>query len=618
MMLKKIMLMILFLTLTLSVFACGESLSTTTTPLTTNTTTIDERPGIIDETYESLIQTFPTEFSIDTFLPTLVDDDFEIDYYIDDVLLTNNKIDYIAQGFDEVIEVKVVITYESFSKEYIYEILMLRDEDLYNEELTNQRFSEIIEEVREYIPEVLFSDLTIPEIDITGAEITISTEEATIFNNRLIFTFPDIDETINLDIQVEYNRETRNYQLPVIFSNFYNLPKIPEIHILTDEQAPIETKEDYVYGYLDMFSYDQYNNSILELGGIRTRIKLRGNSTLVMPKKPYKIKFDEKQNMLSEYAEKEWVLLANFADQTLVRNAVAYQMAHDLDMAFSPMVRFVDLYINNVYQGNYLLSDQIEVSSNRVNVEEKSPNIDSGYLIEFDKRLYDEGLDVTEENFFLIEGIPFVIKSPDIEEDYYSNDQYLFIESYMRTVYDTLRDKEDYSLYIDEASFIDWFIVSEVMKNVDSGYSSVYFHKDAGGLLKMGPVWDFDLSSGNYGHLQVDLRGPLGWYTPRYDKNVFFMYLLEYDGFKAALKQRWNEVYETVILQGLENVYIFADSIARSRSMNFDMWDIIGTYEDWFISPEILALDTYEEQLYFLYNFLETRIAWLNQEINLF
>jgi hypothetical protein len=610
--------MILFLTLTLSVFACGESLSTTTIPLTTNTTTTDERPMIIDETYENLIQTFPTEFSIDTFLPTLVDDDFEIDYYIDDVLLTNNKIDYIAQGFDEVIEVKVVITYKLFSKEYFYEILMLRDEDLYNEELTNQRFLEIIEEVRDYIPEVLFSDLTIPEIDITGAEITISTQEATIFNNRLIFTFPDIDETINLDIQVEYNRETRIYQLPVIFSNFYNLPKIPEIHILTDEQAPIETKEDYVYGYLDMYSYDQYNNSILELGGIRTRIKLRGNSTLVMPKKPYKIKFDEKQNMLSEYAEKEWVLLANFADQTLVRNAVAYQMANDLDMAFSPMVRFVDLYINNVYQGNYLLSDQIEVSSNRVDVEEKSPNIDTGYLIEFDKRLYDEGLEVTEENFFLIEGIPFVIKSPDIEEDYYSNDQYLFIESYMRTVYDTLRDKEDYSLYIDEASFIDWFIVSEVMKNVDSGYSSVYFHKDAGGLLKMGPVWDFDLSSGNYGHLQVDLRGPLGWYTPRYDKNVFFMYLLEYDGFKAALKQRWNEVYESVILQGLENVYIFADSIARSRSMNFDMWDIIGTYEDWFISPEILALDTYEEQLYFLYNFLETRIAWLNQEINLF
>jgi hypothetical protein len=96
------------------------------------------------------------------------------------------------------------------------------------------------------------------------------------------------------------------------------------------------------------------------------------------------------------------------------------------------------------------------------------------------------------------------------------------------------------------------------------------------------------------------------------------MYLLEYDGFKAALKQRWNEVYETVILQALANVYLFADSIARSRSMNFDMWDIIGNYEDWFISPEILALDTYEEQLFFLYDFLDTRITWLNQEINAF
>ncbi|PKK94892.1 MAG: hypothetical protein CVV60_04110 [Tenericutes bacterium HGW-Tenericutes-5] len=618
-MLKKILLLILFVGISLSVIACGESSSTAITSTNLiSTTTTDERPILIDEAYENLITNLPTEFSLDIILPDIPNEDFLVEYFVDNNKLVDNTLNYVAQGFDEIIDVEIRITYKSYTKEYTFEILMLRDEDLYNQELTNQRFSEIIEEVRTFIPEVLVSDFTIPEIDIPGAEILISTSDATIYNNRLIFTFPDYDEEVNLSIQIEYNRETRNYQLPVIFSNFSNLLKIPEIYILTDESAPIETKEDYVYGYLDMFSYDQYNNSILELGGIRMRIKLRGNSTLVMPKKPYKIKFDEKQNMLSEYQEKEWVLLANFADQTLVRNAVAYQMANDLDMAFSPMVRFVDLYINNVYQGNYLLSDQIEVSTNRVNVEEKSPNMDTGYLIEFDKRLYDEGLEVTEENFFLIEGIPFVIKSPDIEDDHYNNDQYLFIESYMRTVYDTLRDKEDYSLYIDEASFIDWFIVSEVMKNVDSGYSSVYFHKDAGGLLKMGPVWDFDLSSGNYGHLQEDLRGPIGWYTPRPDKNVFFMYLLEYEGFKTALKQRWNEVYETVILQALENVYLFADSIARSRSMNFDMWDIIGKYEDWFISPEILALDTYEEQLFFLYDFLDTRMTWLNQEINAF
>ena len=614
-MLKKISLFVLFGLIVVGILGCG---SFTTTNQTSITTTIDERPLMIDAVYNNLVEVLPTEFSLDVFLPTLEDEEYDIEYYLNDLLLINNKLKYLAQGFDETVEIEIVITYEEYTKTYLYEILMLRDEELYNEEQTNQRFSEIFDEVKDFFPEVLVSDFTIPEFDISGADITISTSEATIYNNRLIFTFPDYDEEVNLNIEVEYNRETRNYQIPVIFSSFSNLPKIPEIYILTDESAPIETKEDYVYGYLDMFSYDQYNNSILELGGIRTRIKLRGNSTLVMPKKPYKIKFDEKQNMLSEYQEKEWVLLANFADQTLVRNAVAYQMANDLNMDFSPMVRFVDLYINNVYQGNYLLSDQIEVSTNRVNVEEKSPNMDTGYLIEFDKRLYDGGLENSEENFFLIEGIPFVIKSPDIEDDHYNNDQYLFIESYMRTVYDTLRDKEDYSLYIDEASFIDWFIVSEVMKNVDSGYSSVYFHKDAGGLLKMGPVWDFDLSSGNYGHLQEDLRGPIGWYTPRADKNVFFMYLLEYDGFKAALKQRWNEVYETVILQALANVYIFADSIARSRSMNFDMWDIIGTYEDWFISPEILALDTYEEQLFFLYDFLDTRITWLNQEINAF
>jgi len=337
-----------------------------------------------------------------------------------------------------------------------------------------------------------------------------------------------------------------------------------------------------------------------------------------MPKKAYKIKFDEAQYMLSDYAEKEWVLLANFADQTLLRNALAYQMGQDLAMDFAPMVRFVDVYINGVYQGNYLLTDQVEVSSNRVDVEEKSTDIDTGYLIEYDMRIYDEGLDTTEENYFLVGGVPFVIKSPDIEDDHYSHDQYVFIRNYVQEVYDTLVAKEDYSDLIDEASFIDWFIVSEIFKNVDSGYSSVYFHKEKGGLLKMGPLWDFDLSSGNYGHLQEDLRGPEGWYTPRIDKNVFFYHLMQYESFRTNLKARWNEVFQDVVIKMIESIYPMSDMITKSRYYNFMTWDIIGTYEDWFISPEILALDTYHKQLEFLRDFLIDRVNWLNTEINLF
>jgi len=134
--------------------------------------------------------------------------------------------------------------------------------------------------------------------------------------------------------------------------------------------------------------------------------------------------------------------------------------------------------------------------------------------------------------------------------------------------------------------------------------------------LKMGPIWDFDLSSGNYGHLQEDLRGPEGWYTSRQDKNIFFYYLMQYPSFRNNLKTRWNELYQDVIARLPDKVYEVADSITRSRYDNFDMWNIIGKDTSWYISPEILAIDTYEGQLWFLYDFLSERIAWLDTNIN--
>ena len=623
---KKVMIVITILLLTLSFYGCSlttPKVTTTTFPTfpsfsstTEILTTEDLRINLINEKYLELETSFPTEISEDVILPNITDEDYEVKYYLDETLLIDNNLSYKPQSFDETIEVSLDITYQEKTLSFSFELLQLRDEDLFNEELLNQKFLEIIDEIRAIIPEVIFSDMTIPEIDILGVELSISTDKSYIYDNRLIFTFPENDEVINLAVDIEYNREVRTVSIPVIMSDFSHLPKIPEIYILTDESLPIETKEEYVYGYLDLFSYDEFNNSILELGGARMGIKLRGNSTLFMPKLPYKIKFEQKQEMLSDYDQKDWVLLANFADQTLVRNAIAFNMSNGLNLDFTPMVRFVDLYINGVYQGNYLLTDQVEVSSNRVNVEEGSFDIDTGYLIEYDYRLYDEGLDVTEENFFLVEWIPFVIKSPDISDDNYSHDQYLFISSYMQMVYNTLKNHESYNHLIDEASFIDWFIVNEVMKNVDSGYSSVYFYKEKQGLLKMGPVWDFDLSSGNYGHLQEDLRGPEGWYTARYDKNIFFMYLMEYEGFRTNLKTRWNEVYEEVVLKAIDNIYSLVDMIARSRYLNFSQWNIIGTNSDWYTSPEILALDTYEEQVFFLVDFLNKRASWLNEAIN--
>jgi hypothetical protein len=625
-MVKKFSVMLILNLLILSVFGCALSRTSSTESLTTTAypttftwseveTTEDARIALIRQKYVEFSSLLPTEFSATLILPDIDTDGYSIDYYLNDVSLTDNNLDYIPQSYDEVITITLKITYQGLSLSFEHEILQLRDETLYNEEQTSLRFDEIVEEIKAMIPEVIFSDFTIPDISISGVETYFFVDKSYIYHGRLIFTFPESDEVVNLGIDVTYNRQMRRISVPIIMSDFYHLPKIPEIYIITDDFRAIETKEEYVLGYLDMFSYDQYNNSIMELGGARIGIKLRGNSTMFMPKLPYKIKFETKQELLGDYAEKDWVLLANFADQTLVRNALAFNLSKELDLGFTPSVNFVDLYINGVYQGNYLLTDQIEVTNDRVDIEENSPAIDTGYLIEYDMRLYDVGLDNTTENYFMVDYVPMVIKSPDISDSHYSNDQYLFIKDYMNNLYQILKNKGDYSELIDEASFIDWFIVNEFLKNVDSGYSSVYFHKDKSGLLKMGPVWDFDLSSGNYGHLQEDLRGPEGFYTARYDKNIFFLHLMEYPAFRANLKIRWNEVYD-LILANIESIYPLVDSMARSRYLNFELWNIIGSNLDWYTAPEILTLDAYEEQVYFLIDFLTKRAEWLNQAIN--
>ncbi len=480
--------------------------------------------------------------------------------------------------------------------------------------IVDATFETIFENLELYFPKVITSNLTLPDFSTVDTSLSYDIDCADIVRNRIVYTYPSDTTTCNIVIEATYKDEMRTKNIEVVMSSIDDLPRIPEIHINTINNTVVDSKEYYVDATLNLIPNE--GSEFEGLNNVSLRIKLRGNSTLYMPKKSYKIKFDDKQLLLSTYQEKTWVLLANFSDQTLIRNHIAYSMSENLGMEFAPGQTLVDVYLNGEYLGNYLLSDQIEVSSNRVNVEEEVPDLDTGYLVELDLGLYREGLENTEENYFLINGIPFVVKSPKYDKDYYREGHLTYIQNYFEDVYYTLQNNENYSDLIDIDSFIDWFIVNEVFKNVDSGYSSVYFFKDKGGKLKMGPVWDFDLSTGNPGHLGDDLRGPEGWYTSRSDKNVFFYYLMQYPEFEEQLKERWNEVYESVILRTLDDVLLVSDSIVYSSYMNFLKWDIIGINYDWYTAPEIYDLKTYDEQVWFLHDYLEARIEWLNEEIN--
>lgn len=594
---KKILLCTLILTVALTLSGCSNKNSTNT----------------IDSEFDRLSNMIPDEFESNFVLPN-ASESFSLEYYLDDTIITDYIVEYTPLPQNKNIILKLIISSGDDEDIFYMSIINLGNEQLYNQSLIDNHFHEIFTQIAQHIPSYMISNTSLPINNYEMTTIEYNTNCTNITRNRIEYSFPEETEQCSINVKVTYDGEVREQDYLFMMSAVSDLPKIPALYITTVNNQAITTKEEYVQGTLTLVIEGESNFSQIE--NAEMGIKLRGNSTLVLPKKPYKIKFEDKQSLLSDYAEKKWVLLANHVDQTLLRDYLAFSMAGKLDMRTSPSYTFVDVYINGEYQGNYLLTDQVEVSENRVDIEEKVSDINTGYLVEYDIGLYREGLENTDENYFLIDEIPFVIKSPDFEDDHYVIEQKEYIEEYFNTVLSTLKNKEDYSSLINESTFIDWFIVNEVFKNVDSGYSSIYFNKDKDGLLEMGPVWDFDISSGVPGYVSVEDRGPIGWWTARSDKNVFLHYLMEYPSFRENLQDRWNEIYEDVIEVVLDEIFYASDLITQSRYNNFELWDIIGKEVDWYTSPEVYDLKTYDEQVWFLYDYLKTRIEWINEELN--
>lgn len=620
---KKLISLVL-LVLATSFLSCS-LVTPTTLPVETTIPTITTTTATTTESVEQKIQnefTFlesfiPDEITQDFNLPNPQNTDIVVRYFQDGELLEENLFFYVPGLTETINQLTIELTLNGTTQTMVFPIYIVENETLYNQMIIEQTFTEIDALLDELIPEEMVSDIPVPNIEYEGVYIDIDTEDLDIFNHQYIFPYPSEDTLITLTSTIRFKGITKINHYDIMLRGFDNLPQIPQIHITTVYNEEITSNEDYVNASLSLVAFDQNQTSIPLLSNRNVRIRLRGNSTLHMPKKSFKLKFENKTSMLFDYQEYDWVLLANFSDQTLIRNTLANNLSASLNMDFTPSSAFVDVYLNEEFLGNYLLTDQIEVTNDRVDIEEHSYDTDTGFLLEMDKRLldpYEEG--IAGVDFLLIFGYPYALKTPKTDSIYFSRDQFYFIEDYIAQVHTKFMNQQDYSSLIDERSFIDWFIVQEVFQNVDSGFSSVFMHKDKGGVLKMGPIWDFDLSTGNPGHLSDDLRQPEGWYTSLQYKNIWYYYLMQNDGFRAHLKSRWLEIYDHQIQDLIESIYPIANSISKSRYENFIRWDVIGSWEDWYTAPEVLAADTYQKQVQFLYDFLRTRTIWLNEEIS--
>lgn len=436
----------------------------------------------------------------------------------------------------------------------------------------------------------------------------------------------------NTEVTYTVANSNGTYQQAVVRLKNTGLPVV--VVTGNDGQAPYPkaTNFDDIEG---KFTIDI--NGTVHTGGVR----LRGNTTQSMPKKPYAIKLDGKAEVLGMPKHKRWVLLANWLDRTMLRNDLAFYLAHQTD-TWAPHGQPVELVLNGVHVGNYYLGEQIKIDKNRVNIAdvgydklseqtEAAAGAELGYLLECD-----QSADDTEIYFKVSSPVTFYVYVKDPGSDYYLGDNtktskhigITYIKNYFNNVGTALSNKNwtKTAELLDYKSFADHWIMTELTENQESKHpKSFYMHKDAGGKLCAGPAWDYDwgtfidmkyIGNSNYGETSSTAGKIQNKYTMRY--TMWYQYLFNDQAFKAVVKERW-----AVLQPKMETALTYLDEraaeVKASDEFNHAMWPIEGMIVGSWYSYGFPNHDeklAYDAAISSMRAALSARLKWLDTEIN--
>jgi hypothetical protein len=389
------------------------------------------------------------------------------------------------------------------------------------------------------------------------------------------------------------------------------------------------------------------NNVISYEGPIGIEIRGASSQTL-FPKKSYGFETRDANNedlnvsLLGFPEEEDWILYGPYSDKSLQRNILIYDLSRDIGM-YASRTKFVELTINDTYNGVYVFMEKLKRDSNRIDInklkddENSGEDLTGGYILKIDKTAGSNlGEGYNEQNSFkssysppnatLDQEINFLYEYPDAED--ITAEQKTYISSYISNFEDALAsdDFKDESLgyapYIDVSSFIDFFLLNEISNNVDGYRLSTFMHKDKNGKLKMGPIWDFNLAFGNVDYCQggdtnvwaykFNERCPQDfWQIP-----FWWQRFMEDPAFVNQLKERWNTLRASTFSETNMNSKIeaYTNSLTKAGAIdtNFQTWNILGTY----IWPNKFVGNTYSDEKEYLKIWVIDRLTWLDSNIN--
>jgi hypothetical protein len=363
----------------------------------------------------------------------------------------------------------------------------------------------------------------------------------------------------------------------------------------------------------------------------RMGIEIRGYTSQEFPKKQYGLETrgptgdDIDEALLGMPAESDWILHAPFMDKSLMRNHVAYELSRQMGQ-YAPRTRFVELFLVagsgrrvelESYRGVYVLTEKIKRGPERVPIEEldelamTEPDIQGGYLLEWTQR---KRLDAGEVSFSTRHAEVLLIDYPKAGELDAAQERWIIehIEAFEAALaeLEQNRDSDSFEAFIDVDTFVDYFLLSELLRNHDVFIASTFIHKPRTGKLRMGPAWDFDRAFGD-----VEFGGnwrASGWLmTSRGWARV----LLTSPRFLARYRERWRlhrsgPLADARVQQLIDEA---RGSLSDAAARNFEKWRVLGRYVKANREPYSRS---FGEEVDKLSRWLHERAAWMDENID--
>ena len=451
-----------------------------------------------------------------------------------------------------------------------------------------------------------------------------------LFSSILIYTlendylYPRVHQHMSYPTEDEYNGKFVTH-LPLVNIDTGN-KKVPGTPISgmkgTYELTP--EKEEYVQSEILLNdTKDETSQSFI------AKIAYRGNSSRYFDKKSYSIRIldkdgeEKKESLLGMEAHDEWVLNGPLLDRSLIRNYMAMNLAGTI-MSYAPDVRFVELKVNDEYQGVYVLMETISKGEGRIEIKTpyKNSNLTS-YIVELDRPLkMDPQLKLNDFLFYTLrtQSQAFELVYPRVNQ--YTEERFIYVEQdfseITKSLYNRTNNKgfEKIKSLINVKAFQDYFIINELFRNTDAGYYSTFYYKDVRGLLTP-VVWDFNNSLDNYQEIALGSAGFTLTGSALYES------LLKDPDFVEGLISRYYSLRKTILKEENLIEYIedttnyLGSSIERNNQKWGYVYDLSNYNEFNYLQPLERNVSSHEEAVKQLSYYLIERGRWLDKNIHI-